>query len=403
MNEEKTYYSIKQINDFIKEIFDNVPYLKNISLKGEISNFKGANKSGHLYFTLKDKDSSINAVIFKYDSFALKFTPKNGDEVIATGSISSYPPSGTYQIIIKEMALFGEGQLLLQKKILTQKLFQEGLFDESHKLPIPSFPEKIAIITGKNSAAATDFKYNINRRFPLASVQIFHSLVQGKEAHLDLIKNLKEAELTNPDLIIIGRGGGASEDLSAFDEEELVRTIYDLKIPVISAIGHEINKSLCDLVADAYASTPTGAAEIAVPDYQEILYDLNQQSYYLKSLINSKITRLIQKVESYEKNKYIANVENLYEKYSLKIDHCKDRIKTITCNNLISKEKQLTFLSEKINVLNPESVLKRGYSIIYDDHHNIIKNVESLHKNSNITVKVSNGLIKAKVEEIKND
>lgn len=403
MKEEKTYYSIKQINEFIKEIFDSIPLFNNITLRGEISNFKGANKSGHLYFTLKDSESTIDAVIFKGNTYGLRFTPKTGDDVIVTGQISSYPPSGKYQIIIRSMSLFGEGELLLKKKMLAEKLLNEGLFDEGHKLPLPTYPLSICIITGKNSAAARDFEYNINRRFPIANITTLYSLVQGKDAHLDIIKNLKEAESLKPDLIIIGRGGGLSEDLSAFDEEELVRAIYELKIPVISAVGHEINKSLCDLVADGYASTPTGAAELAVPDYHEIIEWLSQNLYHIQSLLNGKIKVIEQKLDGLKNNKYLSNVENIYKNYETKLNHLLSSINTHTSNKLKSSEERLKALNEKLEVLNPTSILDRGYSIVFDENGNIIKDVKNLKIDESINIKLGSGSIRAKVEEIKDE
>ena len=305
MEKEVVYYSISQINEYIKVLFDNTITLKGIYLKGEISNYKGRNKSGHIYFTLKDDKSSLNAVLFKYDSFSLNFEPKNGDEVLVYGSISSYPPSGTYQIICKSITPYGVGASFLKKEALKQKLFKEGIFDSEHKKKIPAFPMKIGIITAKNSAAALDFDFNIKRRFPLVETIFYFSLVQGENAAADLIKNLTKADNDNLDLLIIGRGGGASEDLSAFDDENLVRCIYNLKTPIISAVGHEINQSLCDLVSDKYASTPTGAAEMAVPDVEDILTDLRQQKSYLDSLLMSKIAVLENKILSIKPRKYL--------------------------------------------------------------------------------------------------
>ena len=193
MEKEAIYYSISQINEYIKVLFDNTATLKNIYLKGEISNYRGRNKAGHIYFTLKDEKCSLNAVLFKYDSFSLDFEPKNGDEVLVFGSISSYPPSGTYQIICKNISLFGIGDSYLKKELLKKKLFQEGIFNSEHKKSLPLYPSKIAVITGKNSAAALDFEFNLKRRFPLVDVIIISSLVQGENAAKDLIKNLKEA------------------------------------------------------------------------------------------------------------------------------------------------------------------------------------------------------------------
>ena len=397
--ENITYYSISQINETIKLLFDNFDPFKNIYLRGEISNFKGANRSGHLYFTLKDEKSSINAIIFKFDAMHLKFTQKNGDEVIVKGSISSYPPSGTYQIICKSMDLFGAGQLLLKREELKQKLYKEGLFNPEHKLSLPKYPHKIAIITGKNSAAAIDFKFNIERRFPLCETYLFYSLVQGGNAPQDLIKNLNEAINIEPDVILIGRGGGASEDLYAFDDENLVRAIYDCKIPVISAVGHQINQTLCDLVADEYASTPTGAAEKAVPDIEEILSDLDYLENYLSTEISRKISSIEKELKGISESKYFNNVINLFNSYSDKVILLNDKIKNFMINKINLSSTNVEFLNNHLEALNPNNVLAKGYSIIYKDG-NVISDVTKLKEDDDISIKSKNGNIVAKVKEI---
>ena len=398
--ENKTYYSISQINEFIKLLFDNTEPFKDICLKGEISNFKGANRSGHLYFTLKDEKSSINAVLFKFDALRLKFTPKNGDEVIVRGSISSYPPSGTYQIICKSIESFGIGQLLLKKEELKKKLFAEGLFDEEHKKSLPKFPKKIAIITGKNSAAAIDFKFNIERRYPICEIKLFYSLVQGENAPKDLIRNLFEAVSISPDIILIGRGGGASEDLNAFDDENLVREIYNCKIPIISAVGHQINQTLCDLVADKYASTPTGAAELAVPDINEIIEDLKYMDNFISSEINRKINTCEREIKYISESKYFVNVLNLFDSYKDRINIIEEKIENQIKNKVISKEKELKYIENHLESLNPNNILSKGYSIIYKDGK-AISDITELKKEDNINIKIKGGEVTAKIEEVK--
>ena len=398
--ENKTYYSISQINEFIKLLFDNTEPFKDICLTGEISNFKGANRSGHLYFTLKDEKSSINAVLFKFDALRLKFTPKNGDEVIVRGSISSYPPSGTYQIICKSIESFGIGQLLLKKEELKKKLFAEGLFDEEHKKSLPKFPKKIAIITGKNSAAAIDFKFNIERRYPICEIILFYSLVQGENAPKDLIRNLFEAVSVSPDIILIGRGGGASEDLNAFDDENLVREIYNCKIPIISAVGHQINQTLCDLVADKYASTPTGAAELAVPDINEIIEDLKYMDNFISSEINRKINTCEREIKYISESKYFVNVLNLFDSYKDRINIIEEKIENQIKNKVISKEKELKYIENHLESLNPNNILSKGYSIIYKDGK-AISDITELKKEDNINIKIKGGEVAAKIEEVK--
>ena len=399
--EMQNCYSVTQINELVKSVFDNIPLFNKITLKGEISNYRGRNKSGHLYFSLKDDKCSINAVIFKFDSYSLDFEPKNGDEVIVTGSISSYPPSGTYQIICRSMSLYGKGLQLLKKQALKEKLYKEGIFDASHKKEIPSFPENIAIITGKNSAAAKDFEFNLLRRFPLVNIKIFYSLVQGMEAPKDLIKNLSLAINSKPDVIIIGRGGGSEDDLEAFDNEELVLAIYKCNIPIISAVGHEINQSLCDLVADKYASTPTGACEIAVPDINDILEDLKQYN----SLLKTSITRLISSKENallrLKNEECLTNIENIFGIYQEKINAFKERLYSSLNYKINTCSKQIEYLAHSLELVNPTNILKKGFTITYLDNGKILKSIEDVHGDSIIKTKVADGIIKSIVKEKK--
>lgn len=400
MEKELIYYSISQINDYIKVLFDNTNTLKNIYLKGEISNYKGRNKSGHIYFTLKDSKCSINAVLFKFDSYSLDFEPKNGDEVLVYGSISSYPPSGTYQIICKTISLFGIGENFIKKEILKKKLFQEGIFAIEHKKELPKFPLRIAVITGKNSAAALDFEFNIKRRFPLTDVDILHSLVQGENAAKDLIKNLRIADQKQYDLIIIGRGGGASEDLNAFDDEELVRCIYNLKTPIISAVGHEINQTLCDLVADKYASTPTGAAEIAVPDIESVYYDLEQERNYLNSLVYNKIISLENRLLYFKNKKYFQDLGSLYDNYLEKLNSFKNILKVRLESKISFEESKINNIKNSLELLNPDNLLKKGYSILLNKDNKVISSIQDVSIKEELKLKTSDGYIISEVKGV---
>lgn len=398
--ETKIYYSVSEINNIIKEIFDNLPFLRNISLKGEVSNCRGKNKSGHLYFSLKDQKSTISAVMFKFDTLSLDFMPKDGDEVIVQGSISCYANGGTYQIICKSIKLAGQGDLLLKKEMLKQKLYKEGLFDVTHKKEIPSYPEKIAIITGKNSAAAKDFEFNINRRFPLAHIKIFYSLVQGEEAPRDLIKHIDDAISYNPDLIIIGRGGGSLEDLSAFDDESLVRKIYECPLPIISAVGHEINLSLCDLVADKHASTPTGAAELAVPNILDVIDDIDHYESYLLSLIRNTISELETKLLKLAGSDTLKSVSNIFDKYINKIEEYEKKIDYSMKLRIQSLSNNLEKMEQSLKLLNPSSIVNKGFSIIYNKEGKVVKSIKDLELNSELIIKVSDGTIRSIIKEV---
>lgn len=402
MKQELTFYKVSQVNEYIKVLFDNTITLKNIAIKGEISNFKGANKSGHFYFALKDEKSSISAVLFKFDSFGIDFIPKNGDEVIAVGNISSYPVNGTYQLICKKIMLFGKGEQLLKREQLKNKLFSEGYFNPDHKKRLPRYPNSIAVITGKNSAAARDFEYNLLRRFPLVKIIHYDAIVQGENAPKNLIECIKEASSIKPDLIIIGRGGGTVEDLSAFDDEKLVKEVYECKIPIISAIGHEINQTFVDLAADKYASTPTGACEIAVPSIDEILTDLQQIDSYVKTLIRSRVNQEEIKIQVYKTSKYFKNIENIFDVVGEKLKHYSKIFKSYVNSKIdIYSEKVSSCKNNLIN-LNPYSILKKGYSILLDDDMKPIK-VDAIKEENIINIKTLNKTIKAQVKEIKNE
>ena len=402
MKQELTFYKVSQVNEYIKVLFDNTITLKNIAIKGEISNFKGANKSGHFYFALKDEKSSISAVLFKFDSFGIDFIPKNGDEVIAVGNISSYPVNGTYQLICKKIMLFGKGEQLLKREQLKNKLFSEGYFNPDHKKRLPRYPNSIAVITGKNSAAARDFEYNLLRRFPLVKIIHYDAIVQGENAPKNLIECIKEASSIKSDLIIIGRGGGTVEDLSAFDDEKLVKEVYECKIPIISAIGHEINQTFVDLAADKYASTPTGACEIAVPSIDEILTYLQQIDSYVKTLIRSRVNQEEIKIQVYKTSKYFKNIENIFDVVGEKLKHYSKIFKSYVNSKIDIYSEKVSSCKNNLTNLNPYSILKKGYSILLDDDMKPIK-VDAIKEENIINIKTLNKTIKAQVKEIKNE
>ncbi len=379
-------FSVTELNQLIKDIFDNTPYFKNLRIKGELSNWKGKNISGHIYFSLKDNGSVLKCVLFKYDSLYLKDDFKDGDSVVLTGLISSYVPSGTYQFIVKKIEKEGEGDILLKKKELIEKLDKEGLFLKEHKKELPRFPINIGVIVGKNSAAERDIEFNISRRWPLSKINFYYSLVQGEGASKDIVENLIKADQGNNDVLILGRGGGSIEDLSAFDEEIVVRTIYSLKTPLISAIGHEINKSISDLVSDAYASTPTQAAELAVPDKEVIIEDLKQLKDNLDTTINRYLSDLSNKIDLLRNNKVLTNLENAFDVYIERINNYQINLNNIIDNKINLLNKDLLHKKDLIDSLNPKNILEKGYTIIKDDKNNIIKSSNYLVDNLDGTI-----------------
>lgn len=401
--ENNKYYSVSEINQFIHELFLNFEYFQNISIRGEITNYKGANRSGHHYFSLKDDKSIISAVIFKFDYSLIDFEFKNGDDVIVEGTLSSYVAGGTYQIIVKKLYSFGKGNLLLQKEKLKEKLNKLGYFDEKHKKELPKFPINIGIITGKNSAASQDFKINLLRRMPILNLTFYECLVQGDKAPADIIKNLKLADENHLDLIILGRGGGASDDLNAFDDENVVRTIYELKTPLIAAIGHEINRTFSDYAADKYSSTPTGAAELAVMDYHELLNNLKMNYQYIFDQVFKKITYIEMLLSKLKANESFKDVNLVFKNKINSLEKIKINIINDISNKILNYQNKINISKEILSKTNPKKLLEKGYALILNKNKEYISSINKVNVNENIYIEMIDGQIEAKVEDIKYD
>ena len=377
-------------------MFDNDFTLKGLRLKGEISNFKRY-PSGHAYFSLKDEESTIKAVMFYDYAKFLPSTIKDGDEVIITGYVSVYPARGEYQVYAQALELSGEGALLLELELLKKKLAAEGLFDASRKRKLVSFPKSIGIISAPNSAALADIKTNLLRRNPLIDVQIFPSLVQGADAPKSLLEALKKAKESNIDTLIIGRGGGASEDLSAFNDEALVRAAAEFPVPIISAVGHEIDFTLIDYVADARASTPTGAAELATIDKREIYELLNNREIELDEVITDKISTYSHKLELLKKNSFFENPKVMYEKTLIEVGNTSKRLDSFM-NHLIEIEKEkIASLKKQLKSLSIDNTLQRGFAIMENEQGKIVTNINDVEINQMVKTKVHGGVLTTKV------
>ena len=421
MNPE--YITITELNHYIKNIFDDNIFLNKIYLKGEISNFK-AHTRGHLYFTLKDENSRINAVMFSYQASNLKFVPNDGMKVLICGKISVYETTGSYQIYVESMEEDGLGNLYIEFEKLKKKLANEGLFDQSKKKPIPKTPNRIGIVTASTGAAIRDILTTIKRRYPICETILFPSLVQGTEAAQDIANKIALANTYDIDTLIIGRGGGSLEDLWPFNEEIVARAIYNSKVPVISAVGHEIDFTIADFVADLRAPTPTAAAELAVPNIDTINTYLNNAiSRSLLSInnhIDNKRKALSALTASYVLKKPTAMyeikeqnldflIDRLNKEMQLIIDNNKVRMYKITNSYVITnpdilykfKEQNLKHLISKLDVLNPMNTLKRGYSIVKKDKQ-IVSDIKKIRKDDIINIDIKNGLINAKVLEVSN-
>ena len=340
--DNRPVFTVSDVNQYIKALLSSDENLKFIYIKGEISNFKMAS-NGHFYFSLKDDKAIISAMMFSSYASKNTFTPVNGQEVVVFGSIDAYPGRGTYQIIVYQMQEVGAGQALLELEKLKKKLQQEGLFDQSRKRPINLYPKAIGVITAPNSAAIKDILYNLKRRYPIADIYVFYSAVQGDNAAKELLNAFIIAQTYPLDTLLIGRGGGASEDLSAFNDETLVRALAASKMPIIACVGHEIDSTLVDFVADKRASTPTGAAEMATIDQREIIEHLSFSLQDMEESIKGLVNRMKEDLSS------------------LKVDLSQSTL------NYIKQEKQL--LAHKkatLDALNPQNVLSRGFTLTVD-------------------------------------
>ncbi len=397
-DEEERYLTISQFSDRLKYKFDIDPELRGVFLRGELSNFR-VYSSGHAYFSLKDEKAVISGIMWRDTVERLSFPPKDGDEVLVRGSVSVYQPQGKYQIYVSHMELFGQGNELLKLKELAKKLQAEGLFDESRKRPLPPFPKKIGVITAKGSAAAKDIVYNLQSRWPLADIVIFPSLVQGKEAPKDLIRAFNLSQKEDIDVLIVGRGGGSSEDLSAFNDEALVRALATSKCPLISAVGHEIDVSLTDLVADKRVSTPTGAAVAAVPDKNDILASLDDSEERLTNRLTNKIERYKEALESFSSRPFFLNPQAIYHDKLEDLSALKDRLMRASASSLKEKEHALETLKERLSALSPYGVLNRGYSFATDEEGKILSSVNDAKLGSRIKTHLKDGIIISHIEK----
>ena len=415
------YITIGALNKYLKNLFDGDPNLQEVYLKAEISNFK-AHTRGHLYFTLKDETSRINAVMFSYNVSKLKFKPIDGMKVLVKGKISVYEATGSYQIYVEEMDQDGLGNLYIEFEKLKKKLAAEGLFDSDKKKKIPKVPRKIGIVTASTGAAIKDILTTIKRRFPICETILFPSLVQGVDAAKDIVKNIEIANTYDIDTLIVGRGGGSIEDLWPFNEEIVARAIYNSKVPVISAVGHEIDFTIADFVADLRAPTPTAAAELAVPNIETINTYLetvmNRSTISINNYIDSRRQTLGGLVSSYVLKKPTAMYEIKEQNLDFLIDNLNKEIKKIIDNNKVRlyktassyvltnpdiiykyKMQNLEHIINKLDVLNPMNTLKRGYSIVKKDDK-VISDIKNVCVEDMINVNVKNGIINAKVVEV---
>ena len=389
-------YSVDEITTYIKNLLEQDKTLQNIWIKGEISNFKHSNKT-HMYFSLKDENSIIECAMFKRANQNLEFMPEDGMKVMVKGNIDVYKLRGKYQIIIEEMHLAGKGELYLKFMQLKSKLEKEGLFKEEHKKPIQKYPKNIGVVTSLEGAVIRDIIKVIKRRYPHLKIMIYPSLVQGNEAKYTIVRGIEVLNNLNVDVIIVARGGGSFEELWSFNEEIVARAIYNSKIPVISAIGHETDFTIADFVADKRAPTPSAAAEIVVPDEKEIFKLFEQLENRVIRQINRMMDSKKQDIKNLASRPLFKKPYMIIDAYEQRIDEESIKIKQLIIAKFEVLRKEIKGVDRHLNALNPYAILKRGYSITLKKDK-ILTSVKNINAGDVISTIIRDGKINSKVQ-----
>ena len=400
MTEGANVLTVSQLNEYIKKVIDADSFLSGVYVKGEISNFV-AHRTGHYYFTLKDQGSLIKSVMFASSASKLKFVPENNMKVILHGRVAAFTRDGTYNFYCDRMEPDGIGALYIAFEQLKRKLTAEGLFDQSRKKPLPKIPTRIGVITSPTGAAVWDIINIVTRRFKYAKVILYPSLVQGEDAPPQLISGLEYFNRTgSADVIIIGRGGGSMEDLWAFNNESLARAIYASRIPVISAVGHETDFTICDFVADRRAPTPSAAAEIAVPDTLELMRKINNITGRMELLLSKNIERKKMHLKMLSESRVMINPLNMLdEKKAILLSEI-IRLEAALKGNTVAKKNRFIELSSMLSALNPLSVLSRGFSAVFDKEGSLIKSAAAVKPGDELSLRLKDGEIRTTVKEI---
>lgn len=391
--------TVSELNNVIKALIDNEPLLDKVCVRGELSNYK-IYPSGHHYFTLKDSESSVRCVMFKSSASKLRFRPESGMGVTAFGRISVYPRDGAYQLYCSDLIPEGTGDLQIAYEQLKAKLASEGLFDPSHKKKLPAFPKKIAIITSSAGAAVHDMIRILGHRWPMTKVILLPVRVQGVEAPPEIVGAIRYANLHNiADVIITGRGGGSIEDLWAFNDERVARAIYASTIPVISAVGHEPDVTISDYVADARASTPSNAAEIAVPDVSDIRELLSNLEIREEQSISKQLMRLSSRLNDLKERRVLQSPMAYVDGKRADLDYMRDKLISSSDRIISSKRSEFVALAASLDAMSPLKVLSRGYSITAGSNGEMVRSINDVRPNEKIRICVSDGVIKCRVED----
>ena len=395
-------FSVTMLNEYIKNIFENNRTLSSVTVRGEISNFTN-HRSGHLYFSLKDSDGQIRAVMFRSRAQGLKFMPESGMKVIIHGSVTVYPRDGSYQIYVSSMQPDGIGALYLAYEQMKARLAEEGLFDDIHKKPIPMYPRRIGVITSPTGAAVRDIINVTGRRYPMADIYLYPALVQGAGSEESLVRALDYLDKSGLcDVIIIGRGGGSIEDLWSFNSEKLARRIFDAKTPIISAVGHETDFTICDFVSDMRAPTPSAAAEIAVPDRRELMMRVDQLDERLATALIRSVQRARERLNVLSDRAGADSVRRMLDSKRDEVNYLNEKSALLIRSILQAKRDMLSSSAAKANALSPLSTLSRGYSVAEKDNV-VIKSVNEISKGDRLTLIMRDGTAVTEVVEIKGE
>ena len=391
--------TVSELNNLIKTLIDCEPLLNNVCIRGELSNYK-IYPSGHHYFTLKDSESSLRCVMFKSSASKLRFRPESGMGVTAFGRVSVFPRDGAYQLYCTDLMPEGVGDLQVAYEQLKAKLAAEGLFDPKHKKKLPPFPKRIAIITSSAGAAVHDMIRILGQRWPMTKVVLLPVRVQGVEAPPEIVGAIRYANRHNvADLIITGRGGGSIEDLWAFNDERVARAIYESELPVISAVGHEPDVTIADYVADVRASTPSNAAELAVPNLRDIRELLDNLSIRRTQAMHKKISTLESKLDELKKRKVLQTPMAYVDSKRAELDYMKDKFIAAADRSNSAKRREFVRLAASLDAMSPLKVLGRGYAIAANDKGQLVRSVSNIKPDDKIRLSVSDGVIKCRVEE----
>ena len=396
---EGQIYTVSEVNGFIKNVIDGIPQLSGIYIRGELSNYK-IYPSGHHYFTLKDGEGALRCVMFKGSAMKLRFRPENGMQVIAYGRISVFPRDGAYQLYCSQLSPDGVGDLYVAFEQLKYKLYREGLFDEGHKKPLPRYPQRIAIVTSSAGAAIHDMIRILRRRYPIARVLLLPVRVQGVEAPPEIVGAIRYANRWKlADVLITGRGGGSMEDLWAFNDERVARAIYASEIPVISAVGHEPDVTIADFVADRRASTPSNAAEIAVPDMAELLQRLDSfRSRMAQGTLNG-LERQERRLKALAEKRVLTDPLAFVQDKRLQLDYVQQKLLTAANAQWQEEQRRFAALAAKLDALSPLKVLGRGYAMARTEDGAVLRTAAQVQSGDTIHLRLAQGGLRCTVTE----